>query len=123
MRNQRTSAVLTAVLLATALGCGGDTVKHDEADNYLIEGINASATDKAKAIDLFTKAIDAKPTAHAYFRRGWLYAQQNDDEKAKADARDGLKLQSDNQELKWLETQLKKPADKRSLDMPPAVTK
>ena len=123
MRNHRTSAALIAVLLATALGCSGDTVKHDEADENLIAGIDASATDPAKAIDYFTKAIEAKPMAHTYFRRGWLYARQNDDNKAKADVRDGLKIEPANPELKWLETQLKKPADKRSLDMPPAVTK
>ena len=115
------SLLLLCPLLVTT-GCGKKKVT-DAGDDYFVQGMKVINSDQAKAIDLFTKAIDTKPTHWCYYNRGLLYAKQGEDAKAKADVAEGLKLVPDSGDLKWLGDQLKKPKAKRKLDKPPANTK
>lgn len=121
--------ILLILLSLSVMGCGGNKAKdgsafqHDKAQTLFIEAIRARPTDQAKALELLTQSIDTKPTYNAYYHRAWLYALKKDDAKANEDIKAGLALEPDSTDLKWLEGEMKKPADKRKLDMPPATKK
>jgi hypothetical protein len=127
-RSFRPFTVLVLLSLTVA-GCGGNKAKdgsafqHDKAQTLFIEAIRARPTDQAKALDLLNQSIDTKPTYNAYFHRAWLYALKNDDAKANEDIKTGLALEPGSTDLQWLDGEMKKPADKRKLDMPPAKSK
>ncbi|MBN1854155.1 MAG: hypothetical protein JW829_15615 [Pirellulales bacterium] len=118
MAFRRMLFVLLAPALGTILGCDDTTVKHDEIDKILIESNRVISTDPAKAVELLNRVIEAKPSEYAYYSRGWCYARMNEDEKAKADVSQGLKISPDHPGLKWLEGELKKPVGQRKLSVP-----
>lgn len=121
--------ILLILLSLSVMGCGGNGAKdgsafqHGKAQTLFLEAIKARLTDKDKALDLLNQSIEVKPTFNAYFQRGWLYALKADDAKANEDIKSGLALEPENAELKWLEGEMKKPADKRKLDSPPGRNK
>lgn len=114
-RRARHAALAAFVLLASALplGCGEKEVKKKEDDLYREAEIAISQNKPAEAIDKLTQSIEVKPTYYAYFRRGWLYAEQGKDREAMADCEAGLKLEPTSSDLKWLAGQLKKPLTQR----------
>jgi len=123
MPNRRILVMLIAAILGTAISCKENTVKHDEMDKIFIEAQRLAASEPAKSLELLHQVIEAKPHYYAYYIRGWIYARQNEDGKAKADVGEGLKLFPEDPGLKWLQGELKKPAAQRKLDMPPSFTK
>jgi tetratricopeptide (TPR) repeat protein len=109
------SALWTA-FTAMSLALAGCSDKHqpDEADVSYGEARKAyDAGDHASALDLVTKAIQAKPTGWAYALRGRIYAERKEFGKAQEDASKGLALEPANRDLIWLDTELKKPAGQR----------
>jgi len=119
-------AVCFSIILA---GCGGGSqhnggqFQHDNAAKLFLDAMKIRGTDQAGAMELLNQSIDARPSHNAYFHRGWLYALQSQDDEAKADVAAGLALEPEEKDLKWLDAELKKPADQRKLDMPPVKVK
>ena len=57
--------------------------------------------------------IESSPNDWAYFERARLLAEQGRDEEAANDVQKGLELQPNHPNLKWLDAELKKPANER----------
>ena len=122
--------VLLGCASAVLAGCGGGSTsrdgsgfQHDTAAKLFLDAMKVRGTDQAKAVTLLNESIDARPSYNAYFHRAWIFALQGEDDKAGDDLRAGLELEPESRDLKWLEGELKKPADQRKLDMPPAPVK
>lgn len=96
------------------LGCGESKPTLDESGDYFIEAQTAIADgDTAKALELLGKSIESKPYGFAYFQRAQIYVDQGKDAEALADAEEGLKIEPENLDLKWLRDELNKPKPKR----------
>lgn len=120
--------VLAGVLTVGLAGCGGSQpdgsqFQHDEAARLFLEAMKVRPQDQAKALDLLTESIDARPSYNALFHRAWIHALQHRDDQAQADIGAGLELEPESRDLKWLAGEMQKPADKRKLDMPPPPVK
>jgi tetratricopeptide (TPR) repeat protein len=110
------------------VGCGGSQpdgsrFQHDQAAALFLEAMKVRPTDQARALELLTQSIEARPSHNAYFHRAWIHAQQGREAEAGADVAAGLELEPENRELKWLEAELNKPATQRKLDGPPPPAK
>jgi tetratricopeptide (TPR) repeat protein len=115
-------------LAAMLTGCGGGEkdgsgFQHDQAAKLFLEAMKIRPTDQAQALDLLNQSIETRPSYNAHFHRGWIYALQSKDAEAGADVKAGLELEPESKDLKWLEGELKKPANQRKLDMPPPPVK
>jgi tetratricopeptide (TPR) repeat protein len=121
-------AVLVCEVACVFVGCGhsepdGSQFRHDEAARLFLEAMKVRPTDQAKALELLTQSIEARPSYNAYYQRAWIYGLHNRDDEAKADISSGLELEPENRELKWLQGELKKPTSQRRLDSPPTQAK
>lgn len=114
---------VAGLLSLLVTGCGGEKFEHDDVEKLFIAALDARPNDKEKCVKLLTQVIEQRPMDAAYFHRAWIYAEQGKIDEAKADVAAGLQLQPENGDLKWLDGELKKPAAKRSFDMPPSTTK
>lgn len=118
-------AALAAACLALA-GCS-DRYQPDEADTAYGDARKAfDAGNFDQAMELVTKAIDNKPTAWAHALRARIYVEKKEFDKAQEDATQGLALDANNPELKWLDAELKKPPAQRfqgANKLAPGVTK
>jgi len=119
-----TTWVLVFGLLSLAVaGCSDGDFEHDHVENLFIAALDAKPVDEAKCVELMTQVIEQRPMHAAYFHRAWIYAEQGYIQQAQADVTAGLELEPENSDLLWLDGELKKPARKRSLEMPPSSTK
>ena len=111
-------------------GCGdgsgkrdGSAFQHDHAAKLFLEAMKLRPTNQNQALELLNESIDARPAYNTYFHRGWIYALQGHENKALEDIKAGLALEPDSKDLKWLDGEMKKPAQQRKLDMPPPPVK
>ena len=112
------------MLFPLAAGCGGgDEFSHDQGQKLYIEAMKVRTTDEAKCVDLLTQVIEADPIGGAYFHRAWIFAKRGSIDEAQDDVTAGLAIDTENNDLKWLDGELKKPANQRSLKMPPSSIK
>jgi hypothetical protein len=121
-------AVLMGAVACLFVGCGdsqpdGSQFQHDQAAMLFLEAMKTRPTDQAKALELLTQSIDARPSYNAYYQRALIHGLNNRDVEAQADIAAGLELEPENRELKWLEGELQKPANQRKLDTPPTHAK
>jgi tetratricopeptide (TPR) repeat protein len=124
MRTWPLFALFIGLVAISVVGCGGsDTFDHTEIQKLYIEAMKVRPTDPAKCVELLTQIIDNKPEEEAYFHRGWIYAKEGSFDKAKADVAAGLDLAPEHPRLVWLDGELKKPADKRNLELLPTDSK
>ena len=113
------------VVVALLYGCGGGGGEfyHDEAAQKFIEALKVRTTDEEKCLQLLNEVLEEKPLAAAYFHRAWIEAKRDQIDAAVADTAAGLEVEPEHPDLLWLQGELNKPADKRSLNMPPSATK
>jgi hypothetical protein len=128
MRCLAIRSVLLGFASVVLSGCGGSQpdgsqFQHDQAAKLFLEAMQVRPTDQAKALELLTQSIEARPSYNAYYQRAWLLGLTGRDGEATADVAEGLKLEPENRELKWLAGELKKPANQRKLDGPPIHVK
>lgn len=128
MRSLMMRALVVGYMSIVVVGCSGSQhdgsqFQHDNAAKLFLEAMQARETDQVKALELLTQSIEARPSYQAHYHRGWIYALQGQDDPAKADVKAGLELEPESKELQWLDGELKKPADQRKLDGPPARAK
>jgi Tfp pilus assembly protein PilF len=121
--------ILLVQMTIVAVGCSrgsqhdGSQFQHDSAAKLFLEAMQVRETDRGKALELLTQSIEARPAYHAYYHRAWIHALQGQDGEAVADVKAGLELEPESADLHWLEGELKKPANQRKLDKPPARVK
>jgi tetratricopeptide (TPR) repeat protein len=112
--------------LFTTLGCGPQSTL-DQAGQAFVDAQQAIADgDQQRALELLGKSIESRPDPWAYYQRAKLLMESGQDEPARADIAAGLELQPDNNDLLWLQNQLKKPAANRFRGRdgtPPRATK
>jgi hypothetical protein len=113
MSNARWKLRTLAVVLLFAGGCGGSTSTSKSYDHFVAAAKALETGDKETAFQELSATIEKSPSDWAYFERGRLSAEQGRDEEAAADVQNGLKLNPNNPNLKWLETELTKPANQR----------
>jgi hypothetical protein len=128
MRSLAARAIALVLVPVIFVGCGGSQqdgsqFQHDQAATLFLEAIQARQTDQAKAVELLTQSIESRPSHNAYYQRAWIHGLQGRDNEARADVAKGLELEPENKQLKWLEGELKKPANRRKLDGPPTPAK
>jgi tetratricopeptide (TPR) repeat protein len=94
----------------------------DDASNLFLEARRAlKAGDRAKAMELYTQSIDAKPYAWNLYERGKLYAEDGNEQAALADVTAGLAIDPQFEDLQWLQEELKKPKEQRLKTPPPSA--
>jgi Tfp pilus assembly protein PilF len=128
MQELMTRNLVVVYLLFAIAGCGGSQpdgsqFQHDEAAKLFLQAMQIRDTDRPRSLALLNESIEARPSHNAYYHRAWLYALQGEDQKAIADVEAGLKLEPESKDLKWLEAELRKPAQERKLDKPPTTVK
>ena len=64
-------------------------------------------------LDVLDQLIEARPQPGLYLERAQAKLKAGDEAGAKADCQEGLKLESDNRDLKWLLAEIKKDAKQR----------
>jgi hypothetical protein len=107
------------VASALASGCMGDpNVDLDDASEHFIAAQQALAQgDKAKAMQELSISLEQEPYDFAYLARAKLHLENGDEAQALADCEAGLALaetpETENADLKWLQGELKKPANQR----------
>src|SRR5688572_4411144 len=111
MTNAR--SLLLAAILSLG-GCSGDSTSASKSYDHFVAAAKALETgDKVTVFKELSATIEKSPSDWAYFERGRLSAEQGRDEEAAADVQNGLKLNPNNPNLKWLDAELKKPANQR----------
>lgn len=109
------NAMLLVLVPLILSGCGGssDPAKQP-ATQYLIVATKALHDgDTAAAKEALTNSIEAKPNAWAYSKRAKLLLEEGDAAAALEDTQAGLELAPTDPDLKWIQGEAKKPADKR----------
>lgn len=102
---------MVAGLLFTA-GCSGQ--KLPESIHLHMEGAKAAdAGDHAKAVELFSGAIDEDPNPDAYLDRARSLLALGREDEAIRDCDAGLALDAEHQDLKWFRAEANKPESQR----------
>lgn len=106
---------LLLVSLAVVTGCGDSgEPKFDKATNHFIEAQAAlESGDREKAMTHLDASIAGKPSVWAYRKRAELHLEMGNDQQALQDAKDGLALDPEDRDMKWLVGELAKPAAQR----------
>jgi predicted Zn-dependent protease len=103
-----------AAALAVSLllvGCESEQAKLEDLYTKAAEAIEAG--DMATAIPLLDELIAAAPQPGLYLERAQAKLKSGDDAGAKADCQEGLKLDPEDRDLKWLLAEMKKDSKAR----------
>ncbi len=107
-------AACALLCLLVLLGCGSDEQELGDATEHFLAAQDALANgDADTAIQELDTSLAIQPDAWAYYERARLLAEKGDDEKASADCEAGLQLDAEHVQLKWLQGELKKSANRR----------
>ena len=102
-----------AVLLACC-GCGAEEQELGTATEHYLAAQEAIASGNTEmALTELDASLSLQPDAWAYYQRAQLLLEKGDDAKALADCDAGLQLDAQHTELKWLQAELRKPANRR----------
>lgn len=107
------SSIILTILVLAAVGCAREP-SLDAADKHLIAAKDAiRAGDNVQAMSELNAAIEARPDVWAYLERAKLNVQLGDDDAAKEDIENGLRLDPENADLLWLQNQMSKSKSRR----------
>jgi Tfp pilus assembly protein PilF len=127
MSNARWQFQLFAAGLLSIGGCGSSAPSTEKSYDHFVAAAKALETgDKETALTELSATIEKAPSDWAYFERARLLAESGREQEAAADVQKGLELAPQNANLKWLDAELKKPADKRfqgKFAQPPGLRK
>jgi Tfp pilus assembly protein PilF len=121
----RTLCLLAASALSIC-GCGGSPSTGKSYDHFVAAAKALETGDKETALTELSATLATTPSDWAYFERARLFAESGRDQEAAADVQKGLELAPQNANLKWLDAELKKPADNRfqgKFAQPPGLLK
>lgn len=104
-------AFLVVASLSTLAGCTSEQQKLEDVYSKAAEAIEAG--DMTTAISLLDQLIEARPQPGLYLERAQAKLKAGDEAGATADCKEGLKLEADNRDLKWLLAEIKKDAKQR----------
>lgn len=116
----RASCLLFAVV---SLGCAEKSGMDEAATLFTEAKAAVDAGDSAKAIELLDQSIASRPDPWYYHLRAKLHAENGDDELAKADIEAGLELDPENDDLTYIQKELRKPVKSRFKKAPPMASK
>jgi len=106
--------LLLLIGLLVVPGCAEKHADVVDSRNYLVEAREAIlAGDSAKAMESLQASIKAKPNTWAYLELAKLQLAAGDDKAAIENCELGLKLDSSNADLRWLQGEANKPEGKR----------
>lgn len=110
-----------------SIGCGNsnEPVLGTATEHFLAAQDAIAKGDKETALKELDASLSASPDPWAYFQRAQVLAEMKQVDKALADCAAGLSLDKDHVQLKWLQGELKKPAEQRfqGKNAKPPVTK
>jgi len=92
-------------------GCSSEQQKLEDVYAKAAEAIEAG--DMSTAIALLDQLIEARPQPGLYLERAQAKLKAGDDAGAKADCQEGLKLDPEDRDLKWLLSEMKKDTKQR----------
>ena len=107
-----------ALLVSTlfmACGCGSsEEANFGSAREAYLEAMQAAQQgDTAKAIEGLTASLAAVPAAATYMERAKLYLAEGRQDEALQDCQAALELDPENEDVKWLLGEVKKPEKER----------
>jgi len=102
------------IVLAALVGCEAEKQELGSATDHFLAAQDALAKgDNEAALKELDASILAGPDSWAYYQRARLLTDKGEVEKALADCAAGLAIDPAHVELKWLQGELNKPADRR----------
>jgi predicted Zn-dependent protease len=102
------------VALASLVLVGGCKSEQENLEDIATKAAEAlDAGDTATAIALLDQLIEARPQPGLYVERAQAKLKAGDDAGAKADCQEGLKLDAEDRDLKWLLAEIKKDTKQR----------
>ena len=109
-------------------GCGGRKGPElSDSRKLLVEARKALGNgDYAKALENLDASIKSNPNIWAYVERAKVNAMSGKDDAALEDCKAALELAPDNEDIPWIQNELKKSVDKRfkgKFANPPSSTK
>lgn len=104
-------ALIVCAALLPLCGCTSEQQKLEDVYGKAAEAIEAG--DMTTAISLLDQLIEARPQPGLYLERAQAKLKAGDEAGATADCKEGLKLEADNRDLKWLLAEIKKDAKQR----------
>jgi Tfp pilus assembly protein PilF len=107
---------LAAIVAVTvAVGCGGSSEpKVPESAQLLVQARQAMGEGNTeKALEALDASIASAPNTWAYLERARIRATKGEDDAARADCAEVLKLAPENRDVPWIQGELKKPVGKR----------
>ena len=111
------------MVLLVLIGCKEKPVL-DEAATSFVEAQQAIEDgDTAKAIELLDDSIAKRPDPWTYHMRAKIHAENGDDDLAKSDVTAGLELDPENEDLLFIQKELRKPVKSRFKKAPPMASK
>ncbi len=120
-------SVFLLFILSMLVGCDGGEQKLPEWVNPLVDARKAlAAGEKAKAMEALSASIVMKPTVWALMERSKMHLEQGDAEAANADCVKALEIEPKSRDVKWLQSEIKKPEVKRFKgrnEFPPSYSK
>jgi hypothetical protein len=110
-------ATLAGLCLVAGAGCGagggGEQPLGTATEHFLAAQDAIGKGDDATALKELDASITLQADSWALFERAQLHVKMKQVDKALADCAAGLSLDKDHVQLKWLQEELKKPAENR----------
>jgi predicted Zn-dependent protease len=103
--------VAVAAMTALLTGCESEQQKLEDVYGKAIEAIDAG--DMETALPLLDELIAARPQPGLYLERAQAKLKAGDEAGAADDCQEGLKLDPEDRDLKWLRAEIKKEAKQR----------
>lgn len=102
-------------LMLSGIGCGdAEKAKTKAAVNHFVTAAKAiEAGDNEAALVELAASIEQKPSAWAYFQRAKVMLDSGKESEAAEDCVQGLALDPNHVDLKWLAGEIKKPEKQR----------
>ncbi len=109
----RRASSLATLLLGSFLLAGCASEEESAREKFTSAYSAIAAGDTEAAMELLGESIETSPTSYAYYQRARLLTDADKVDEALADCEAGLQLEPEHADLKWLQDELQKPADKR----------
>lgn len=120
---ERWVMLLGLCAMLVCAGCSEESVLDEAAKSFVAAQEAVEAGDTAKAIEFLDDSIAQRPDVWSYHLRAKLHAENGDDDLARADIEAGLELAPEQDDLLYLQKELKKPVKSRFKKEPPMAAK